>query len=257
MRIVPENVYGSQKRLRWIVSHLRPDDVVVDFGCGTGFMVTLPLARLGFGVIGLDDDEPSLAYGRRLFEAAGLDPGRLRGGRLADQSLEPDVIIASEVLEHIPDPVLGGVLDQMSRKLRPGGTLLVTVPNGHGWFEAESFLWYRARLGAVLEWTLVTRAVPRLKKLLLGVEPEAHLSTLSPSPHVQRFTLESIRALLEAHGFIVAEATGSVLACGPFSNLAFTGLGPLMRLNAELGARFPSAAAGFFLRATKPFGGPG
>ena len=104
----------------------------------------------------------------------------------------------------------------------------------------------------------VTRAVPRLKRLLLGVEPEVHLSTLSPSPHVQRFTLGSICALLEAHGFIVSEATGSVLVCGPFSNLAFTGLGPVMRLNAALGARFPQAAAGFFLRATKPsFAGAG
>ncbi len=253
--LLPENVYGSQKRIRWIVRHLRPDDTIVDFGCGTGVMVTLPLARLGYRVLGLDEHEPSLKYGRGRLRAEGLDETILRQGRLSELPARPDVIIASEVLEHLPKPVLSAVMDEMREHLKPGGKLLVTVPNGYGWFELESFLWYRARLGRLLDWAFLTRIIPRLKKVLLRVPPEMHPSTLSPSPHVQRFTLASICALLEAHGFKVRAATGGVLVCGPFSNLAFTGLTPAMRLNAALGARFSRAAAAFYVYATTPASG--
>lgn len=249
-RMVPENVYGSQKRLRWIASHLGPNDLIVDFGCGTGAMVTLPLARLGCRVIGLDSDERSVEFGRRLLAAEGLDPELIRCSRLADLEVAPDVIIASEVLEHLPEPALGDSLDAMRRKLKPDGSLLVTVPNGYGWFEIESFLWHRTGVGALLEWTRGSGAIVRLKRRLLGADPDPHPSTLSPSPHVQRFTFRAICSRLEAHGFAVREAGGSVFACGPFSNLLVTGPGRLMRLNAALGTRFPRAAAAFFVRAT-------
>jgi hypothetical protein len=63
--------------------------------------------------------------------------------------------------------------------------------------------------------------------------------------------MRSIRGLLERHGFDVIEARGSVLVCGPFSNLAFTGLPSVMALNRRLGTRFPRLAAGFYLAAKK------
>ena len=73
-----ENVYGSVKRLDWIRSQIRPGDRVVDLGCGTGFMITLPLLREGVDVTGVDLDAGSVALGRRILTAAGEDPERLR-----------------------------------------------------------------------------------------------------------------------------------------------------------------------------------
>ena len=85
-----------------------------------------------------------------------------------------------------------------------------------------------------------------------GLEFTPALGSRAPRNHPFRFTLESICALLEAHRFVVREVTGAVLVCGPFSNLAFTGLTRVMRLNAALGTRFPRAAAAFYLYATTP-----
>ncbi len=229
----------------------------MEFGCGSGAMITIPLARLGWRMIGLDSDEGSVGYGRRLLATHGLDPEIIRRALLVDLEIQPDVIIASEVLEHLPEAVLSDTLEQMRRTLKPSGTLLVTVPNGYGWFELESFLWRRTGVGALLEWMRGSRGIVALKRRLFGADPGPHPSTLAHSPHVQRFTLRSICSRLEAHGFAIRETRGSVLACGPFSNLVLTRPGGLMRLNATAGTRFPRVAAGFFVCATSGRDQPG
>ena len=249
---ISENTYGHLKRLRWIISHLRKDDVIVELGCGTGYMVTLPLVRLAYRVSGVDLDEPSIAYGRNLFRQAGLDTSCLCACDLADLDVAPDVIIASEVLEHVGDDKLGPTLQTMRGKLKPGGRLLVTVPNGYGWFEIESLLWFKLRLGYLIESLHIGRAVRRAKRILLGRDVhDEPLSTLSASPHVQRFTYRSIQELLAREGFRIEETTGSVLCAGPFSNLFLSGIGPIMRLNCRLGELFPCVAAAFFVSCSK------
>lgn len=34
-----ENIYGHIKRLEWIKEFISKDDLVVEFGCGTGYMI--------------------------------------------------------------------------------------------------------------------------------------------------------------------------------------------------------------------------
>jgi len=147
--MIAENIYGHRKRLEWIISHLDRSNTVVELGCGTGYMISLQLAQLGYRVIGVDLDEPSIRYGREQFRQAGQDPSCLRAGDLADIDVTADVIVASEVLEHLHDEELGPTLRTIRAKLKPGGRLLVTVPNGYGWFELESRLWFTRRDWAV------------------------------------------------------------------------------------------------------------
>lgn len=45
-----------------------------------------------------------------------------------------DVVICTEVLEHVPDPI--GAVREMGRVLKPGGTLLLTAPLGSGIHQA-------------------------------------------------------------------------------------------------------------------------
>ena len=53
----------------------------------------------------------------------------------------------SEVLEHLHDDELDALLGEVRSRLAPGGRLLVTVPNGYGWFEMEHFFWWRLGWG--------------------------------------------------------------------------------------------------------------
>jgi SAM-dependent methyltransferase len=253
LRSLPaENAYGHRKRLLWILDRLHEAGLTVEIGCGTGYMITLPLLQMGIDAYGIDVDEASIEYGRGVLREAGLDPGRLRAGRLRDLGLAPDTVVLSEVLEHLRPGELEGLLDEIRGSLAPGGVLLVTVPNGYGWFELESFAWNRLRVGRLVVRSKFMNAILKLKRRWLGRPVDfPHPATLSSSPHVRRFRLADVERLLESAGFRVRDREGSVLFAGPFTDLFLTGFDGFMRKNAALGHRFPGLAAGFYLQAVK------
>jgi SAM-dependent methyltransferase len=110
-------------------------DTLLDMGCGGGRHAFAALRR-GAHVVALDADGGELKAVRDMFEVmvregevpAGATAVAVQGDALAlpfaDGSL--DRVIASEVLEHIPDD--RGAMAELARVLRPGGRMAVTVP---------------------------------------------------------------------------------------------------------------------------------
>ena len=94
---------------------------VLEYGAGDGRLLEA-LARRGANVVGV---EPSASARRRAADR-GIDlfPD-LAGSSTAGESL--NLIICWHVLEHLEDP--GTVLSGLARFLKPGGNLLVSVPN--------------------------------------------------------------------------------------------------------------------------------
>jgi SAM-dependent methyltransferase len=123
---------------------LAPGDRLLDLGCGAGRHAFEALRR-GARVVAFDRDEAELkdvaATAAAMDEAGEVPPpGRsaTAGGdatRLPFPDGSFDRIIAAEVLEHIPDDE--AAIGELSRVLRPGGSLAVTVP---GWL-AERVCW--------------------------------------------------------------------------------------------------------------------
>jgi len=104
---------------------------MLEVGCSGGPLIRL-LKMKGFAkVAGIDINECSVELCRNLGETA----VKVADGRATGFSNEQfDVVIASDVLEHIEDPAQG--LTEWSRILRPKGIVLVFVP-------AFQFLWSR------------------------------------------------------------------------------------------------------------------
>ncbi|HKY27607.1 MAG TPA: methyltransferase domain-containing protein [Pyrinomonadaceae bacterium] len=105
--------------------------VVADIGCGSGAMLCQVLEDHPEWVgHGLDISEAAIDYARRLAAYKGVatrasfQTGCLMDLPFDDRSI--DVVIASEVVEHLPEPER--VFSELSRVLAPGGLLLLTMP---------------------------------------------------------------------------------------------------------------------------------
>jgi SAM-dependent methyltransferase len=114
---------------------LAPGDRVLDVGAGFGRHV-FECARRGAGVVAIDYAADEVVETRATLDAM-IDAGELADDHLAsvlraDATELPfadgtfDVVITSEVLEHIQDDV--AAIGEMVRVLKPGGTFAATVP---------------------------------------------------------------------------------------------------------------------------------
>ena len=111
---------------------------VIDLGCGPGtnlFEVADRCARFSsVQWYGLDLNQQEAAMGaersgwrarERGLQSIQFLSGDIFNLPLADNSV--DIILSSEVVEHLPDPV--PALKEMARVLKPGGYAMVTTPN--------------------------------------------------------------------------------------------------------------------------------
>jgi len=130
-----EPMYGTRARIEWVKSFITKEHTIVDLGCGTGTMMTIPLVAQGYKIVGVDLDEKSIEYGKNVCRKAQLNSDCLMCCNFQSMGMAPDVVIMSQVLEHLSDENLENLLLIIFKKIKRGGFLLVTVPNGYGAYE--------------------------------------------------------------------------------------------------------------------------
>ena len=113
--------HATARYQRWIAARLTPDSCVLDLGCGRGGVVE----RLGATGqwCGCDPDWCSLKEHR----VAGLRRSQASSERLPFANAAFDIVVASWVLEHLPQPL--ATWREIARVLRPGGRFFFLTPN--------------------------------------------------------------------------------------------------------------------------------
>jgi 2-polyprenyl-6-hydroxyphenyl methylase/3-demethylubiquinone-9 3-methyltransferase len=99
---------------------------ILDLGCGGG-LVSVPLARLGARVTGLDASAETIEAAKAHAREAGLEID-YRAGAVEDLAGESfDLVLALEIVEHVAD--VGAFLKACANLIRPGGKLIVSTIN--------------------------------------------------------------------------------------------------------------------------------
>ncbi len=111
---------------------------ILDIGCGDGRLLSLLGSRNeSFSCTGIDPSERAIALARA------INPGlRFICGRAADLDEKFIMVNCSEVLEHIPENEISSFVSAAARCVKPGGTLLVSVPSLNRPFSQKHFRHY-------------------------------------------------------------------------------------------------------------------
>lgn len=228
-----ENLWGYLKRLRFVrraIAESVPDRQtsslrVLDVGCGNGSQLALSLIKDGFDLTGVDTDKRSIEHARRL--AAGDANVKFLCCRVEDLNETEvfDVVILSEVLEHVNEPL--DLLKAGVNRLRADGIMIVTVPNGYGEFEIDS-------------WLFRTLHLQRLVDALANRSKEVVGSTDNQEDgHVQFFTRRRLLGLFNECGLKIFLEGVSCLFSGPLAGHIIAQSATFIEWNARAADKLP------------------
>jgi 2-polyprenyl-3-methyl-5-hydroxy-6-metoxy-1,4-benzoquinol methylase/uncharacterized protein YbaR (Trm112 family) len=125
--LFPNDCYVAHLSIYHFAQQFIAGAAVLDAGCGAGYGAAYLAERGASSVLAIDASEKAIAFSRQHFARANLRFEVANLQRL--EQLEPgawDVIVCSNVLEHVPD--VGRFLRGVWGLLSPRGVLLVAVP---------------------------------------------------------------------------------------------------------------------------------
>jgi ubiquinone/menaquinone biosynthesis C-methylase UbiE len=116
-------------RLDFICSHLDfADKRILDCGCGTGYSLAHIASIFPTGdYVGIDADQGAIDYAAKKYPS--MTYAVMNGLDIKFPAASFDVVLSFEVLEHLGRSEQERYLSEMSRVLRPGGTLVLSTPN--------------------------------------------------------------------------------------------------------------------------------
>ncbi|HKQ30779.1 MAG TPA: class I SAM-dependent methyltransferase [Burkholderiales bacterium] len=229
-----EDSYGTRKRMAFIEETIRAGNPsgILDVGCGVG-LVSLELAARfpDLRIIAIDDDRATIEYARSRNPHGKL---KFQINHELDVGQHFDLVIASEVLEHVDDPEK--FLEWIRERLSERGRVVLTVPNGYGPFELMSCAQGVLQCLGIYA---VLRALRRRFRRAPAVEASTPV-TLAASPHVNFFSCRALRRLFRRSGFEVVRFRSRTFLCG-FLLDRFIHTRRLIAWNAAVADKLPAA----------------
>jgi ubiquinone/menaquinone biosynthesis C-methylase UbiE len=140
---------GEGKHGTWVAAMLRqlePGSAVLDLGCGSGVPVSRALADAGYAVTGVDFSEGQIGLARSLVPAALFRCADMTELELSEGMFE--AVVSIYALNHVPRAELAPLLGRISRWLKPGGRLVVTLGRWElteiddDWLGDEAPMWW-------------------------------------------------------------------------------------------------------------------
>lgn len=194
-----------RRRAAWIAAALAAEASplrLLDVGCGQGFYFPI-YHTLGHTICAIEADPLPRAEAERRAPHFGASVQQARAEALPFAADSFDVVVMSEILEHLPAPARA--LAEAARVLRPGGLLLISVPHA-----SYPLLW------DPVNWTR--------EALRLGPIRDGMFAGIWAN-HERLYTPETLRAEVAAAGFQISAVARQTRFCLPFLHNLVYGLG--------------------------------
>jgi len=220
----PDRARRQAQMLSGILRNAAGPAVILDVGCGDG-------SALAVAAQYISGQNPAHRFAGLDWSADALRQARARGLTVVRGSISPrlpvadgaaDVVIMSELIEHLVDP--DGAVAEVRRVLRPGGSLLLSTPNLAAWYNRGLLA---VGIQPVFSEVSLTGVFGRPGRVVAG--------------HLRLFTRRALTEFLTASGFRCVTVAGARYHDVPRP------LGPLDRAF----CRWPSAASILLVHARK------
>lgn len=234
-----EDVYATRKKIEFILNNIASYQKninekikVFDYGCGNAEQLGQYVIEKGYDYVGYDMHEPSLVYAENNFRASNV-----KFTRDFPENKKFNVILLSEVLEHLDDPLKN--LINISNILTNKGIILGSVPNGYGLTEIEKYI--DKKLGLYKNIQKIYRQYKN-KEAISNTE-KIDIPYNHASGHVQFFTTSSLNKVFQDSGFrLKLLKNGSVMGAD-LSGSTFLKHRRIIDLNTRIANYIPSFSA--------------
>mgnify|MGYP001323371794 CR=1 FL=1 len=180
-----EDCYATKKKIEFFrdeikkIRNKKKKISILDFGCGNANDCGKFLLNNKDEYLGFDIHSSSIKFATQNFKSKNISFSTILPKK------KFDVIIISEVLEHLENPA--SILIHLKKQLNKDGFILGSIPNGYGLTEIEKFLIHRLYIYKFAKWLYsffkkrnMTKSIP------FNYE----------SGHIQHFTLSSFKRIL-------------------------------------------------------------
>lgn len=104
---------------------------MIEVGCGRGWLTNL--ASMYGTCEGIEPVAGVIEHARRLFPHLRFETGAAQQVLQRSDFSPYDVVLCSEVIEHVPHGQKDAFVEELAKLLKPGGFLLLTTPRGEMW----------------------------------------------------------------------------------------------------------------------------
>lgn len=206
LKYEPDPAFARRAGIIFENLNLFGNEKILEIGCGRGFYLkTLIDVLPDLGITGIDLNKKYLSVAKKFIDNEEVKLINADATNLPLKNETFDRIIATEILEHIPDDQKA--ISEMFRVLKPGGIAMITVPNKN-----YPFFW------DPLNWTLERicgRHIPSNIWWLAGIWAD----------HVRLYGENELRKKIEKEGFKIEKVWYSTHYCFPFSHFLLYGIG--------------------------------
>ncbi len=242
VKYLKEDSYGYKKRLNYLIKYIQNNNKiknVLEIGCGTGFGLLYPVAKNFHEIsfVGEDIHQQSIDFANKKNNLSNLI---FRISNSEKENKTYDIIIISEVLEHVDEPQK--LLLDIKSKLSKSGILFITLPNGYGPFEIVSTFM------RILDFFNLTNKLRNFKRKLVPrrianqniEEPNIKVAdSLADSPHINFFNFNEIKSLIYFSGYQIISNKKRTFICGDPIDILINKLN-LANLNSKIADYLPN-----------------